>query len=196
MNDELLTIQDIADLFRCNYRTARDVKVKLIGFPKPAPGSSLRIPLWLRSEVAKFLNDGADPQKVKPIPGTGTVIVVQRSAKLMNDFADFMETIRGAKRRANRKGRDCDLTRQIALDLWTRCNGRCEVTGIEFDFTRLAGQKLRPFAPSIDRIDNHKGYTAENSRVVCIAVNLAMNQWGEHVLRKIAASFQVKEVAA
>ena len=56
MNDELLTIQDIADLFRCNYRTARDVKVKRIGFPKPSQGSSLRIPLWLRSEVRAFIH--------------------------------------------------------------------------------------------------------------------------------------------
>ena len=56
MTDDLLTIQDIADLFRCNYRTARDVKVKLIGFPKPVPGSSPRIPLWLKSEVRAFLH--------------------------------------------------------------------------------------------------------------------------------------------
>ena len=68
MNDELLTIQDIADLFRCNYRTARDVKVKLIGFPKPAPGSSLRIPLWLRSEVRAFLH--GKPPKVPINPAS------------------------------------------------------------------------------------------------------------------------------
>lgn len=56
MNHELLTTQDIADLYRCNYRTARDVKVKLRGFPKPAQGSSVRIPLWLCSEVRAFLH--------------------------------------------------------------------------------------------------------------------------------------------
>ena len=56
MTDELLTIQDLANLFRCTYRCARDIKVKLVGFPKPAPGSSARIPLWLRSEVRAFLH--------------------------------------------------------------------------------------------------------------------------------------------
>ena len=66
MSDELMTIQDIADLFRCNYRTARDVKVKLVGFPQPAPGSSLRIPLWLRSEVRAFLH--RKPEKTRTNP--------------------------------------------------------------------------------------------------------------------------------
>ena len=56
MTDELLTLQDIADLFRCSYTTARDIKVKLIGFPLPSPGSSVRKPLWLRSEVRAFLH--------------------------------------------------------------------------------------------------------------------------------------------
>lgn len=56
MTDELLTLQDIADLFRCTYRCARDVKVKMVGFPAPAPGSSQRIPLWLKSDVRAFLH--------------------------------------------------------------------------------------------------------------------------------------------
>ena len=55
-DEELMSIQDIADLFRCNYRTARDIKVKLIGFPEPVPGSSVRIPLWLRSDVMAFIH--------------------------------------------------------------------------------------------------------------------------------------------
>lgn len=54
--DELITIQDIADLYRCSYNTARDQKVKTIGFPSPVPGSSTRIPLWLRSDVSAFLH--------------------------------------------------------------------------------------------------------------------------------------------
>ena len=66
MSDELMTIQDIADLFRCTYRCARDVKVKLVGFPKPAPGSSLRIPLWLRSDVRDFLRGKPAQTRTNP----------------------------------------------------------------------------------------------------------------------------------
>lgn len=66
MTDELLTIQDIADLFRCNYRTARDIKVKLAGFPPPVPGSSPRIPLWLRSKVRAFLHGKSENVRTNP----------------------------------------------------------------------------------------------------------------------------------
>ena len=56
MTDELLTIQDIADLYRCSYTTARDQKVKLIGFPARVQGSSERKPLWLKSQVRAFIH--------------------------------------------------------------------------------------------------------------------------------------------
>ncbi len=38
-----------------------------------------------------------------------------------------------------------------------------------------------PFAPSLDRISSRGGYTADNVRLVCIAVNFGMGQWGEEL---------------
>ena len=73
MTDELLTIQDIANLYRCDYRTARDVKVKLVGFPKPVPGSSPRIPLWLREDVRRFIR--GEPIKIRTNPASSNVHV-------------------------------------------------------------------------------------------------------------------------
>ena len=55
MSDELLTITDLAALYRCSYRHARDVITKSIGFPDLAPGSTPRNPLWLRDDVRDFL---------------------------------------------------------------------------------------------------------------------------------------------
>lgn len=54
MND-LLTLSDIAKLHHCGDRHARDVLVKLPGFPPPAPTSTPRKRLWLRSEVRAYL---------------------------------------------------------------------------------------------------------------------------------------------
>lgn len=64
---------------------------------------------------------------------------------------------------------------------------RCSLTGIPF-VTERPKEKFarRPFAASIDRIDSKKGYELDNCRLVCIAVNLAMNVWGEDVLYRIA----------
>lgn len=55
MND-LLTLEDIAGMHRCDVRRARDVIVKLPGFPSEAPTSTQRKRLWLRSEVRAYIN--------------------------------------------------------------------------------------------------------------------------------------------
>lgn len=55
MND-LLTLQDVAEMHHCSLRHARDVIVKLPGFPAEAPTSTPRNRLWLRVEVRAFLH--------------------------------------------------------------------------------------------------------------------------------------------
>lgn len=55
MSDELLDLGDIATMYRCGRRHARDVITKLVGFPAIAPGSTPRNPLWLRIEIKAFL---------------------------------------------------------------------------------------------------------------------------------------------
>lgn len=53
---ELLTLDDIAQMHRCSARHARDVLVRLPGFPAEAPTSTPRNRLWLRSEVRAFIH--------------------------------------------------------------------------------------------------------------------------------------------
>lgn len=60
----------------------------------------------------------------------------------------------------------------------------CAVSGIPFRLQKLNGR--RPYAPSVDRIDCTKGYEPGNCRVVCVAVNYAMNVWGEGMLNELA----------
>lgn len=109
----------------------------------------------------------------------------------MNDadkiFAAYMQSVYGARKRAIKKSSEQDLSKGEAEALWLRCNGKCEVTGIPFSLDNSdTGSTRRPWAPSIDQIESGKGYTIANVRVVCIAVNIAMNQWGENVLYRIA----------
>jgi len=66
MTDELLDLNDIAELYRCTRRHARDVLTKLVGFPVVAPGSTQRNPLWLRVEVRAFMH--RKPAKTRSNP--------------------------------------------------------------------------------------------------------------------------------
>lgn len=55
MND-LMTLDDIAQMNHCSVRHARDVLVKLPGFPEEAPTSTPRNRLWLRAEVKAYIH--------------------------------------------------------------------------------------------------------------------------------------------
>ena len=82
----------------------------------------------------------------------------------------------GAKLRAKKKNICFDLPRN-----WVENKlkfGVCELNGIPFDFHSSIKFKANPFAPSIDRIDSHKGYTENNCRVILWALNSAIGEFG------------------
>jgi len=65
--------------------------------------------------------------------------------------------------------------------------GRCGVTDIAFHFERFPDAFVKhPFAPSIDRRLSSGGYTEDNVRLVCVAVNFGMGQWGEEMYLTLA----------
>ena len=55
MNDELLTLDDIAGIYKVSRWQARDEIVKRPGFPDIAPGTTWKKPRWLSSDVWSFL---------------------------------------------------------------------------------------------------------------------------------------------
>ena len=94
-----------------------------------------------------------------------------------------------AKKNARPRGIAFELTMDDVRAMWTRSRGRCELTGLRFDLMRVQGCHRRPMAPSIDRVDSSAGYTPPNCRLVSVAINLAMNEWGEAVFERIARGF-------
>lgn len=55
MRDELLTIDDIAALYKVSREHARDTIVKQPGFPTIAPGTTWRMPRWVGDEVLAYI---------------------------------------------------------------------------------------------------------------------------------------------
>ena len=100
---------------------------------------------------------------------------------------------RNSKGRAGKDGILFTLDERDMAVLVNRSAGRCEVSDIEFQTDRIGTSKKRPFAPSIDRRNNNLGYTLANCRLVCISVNLALADYGEDVLMKIAKAMRGKK---
>jgi hypothetical protein len=97
-----------------------------------------------------------------------------------------------AKSRAKNNNRDFTITLEDLKNIAKQCDNRCMLTGIDFDFAKTDDCFRRPFTPSIDRIDSNLGYTPDNIRLVCTAVNLALNDFGLEILLKIATGLKKK----
>jgi len=69
--------------------------------------------------------------------------------------------------------------------LFERANGCCEVSGIPFSDEYDGPARRRPWVPTVDRIDASKGYEPDNIRLVCCAVNIALNDWGDDVFNRM-----------
>ena len=62
--------------------------------------------------------------------------------------------------------------------------GVCAATGIEFVFE--AGKGTNPYSPTIDRIDNSRGYVRGNVQVVIHMYNACKNEWSEEAVLEFA----------
>lgn len=90
-----------------------------------------------------------------------------------------------AKGRSQRKGLEFSISFEWVVEKLTFA--RCEVSGIPFIFLTGGDGVKHPYAPSLDRIDNTKGYTPGNCRIILWALNLAFATWGEETYRDIAS---------
>lgn len=92
------------------------------------------------------------------------------------------------KTRARTKGVTFDLTLEHIRALLENQHYKCGVSGIAFEFGALdrAHFSSEPWRPSVDRIDASGGYVQGNCRIVCVAVNIALNEWGEEVLLRVS----------
>lgn len=98
----------------------------------------------------------------------------------------------GIKERSKIKGFSHTFTESDVEMILVRSAGYCELTGIEFTDDRSYAGRRAPFAPSIDRIDSRKPYTVKNCRVICVAANVALSDWGEAVFKKLAEAYCLK----
>lgn len=86
--------------------------------------------------------------------------------------------VNAAKKRSKVSGAEVSVP--VAFVEWALIVGVCMRTGLKFDFGCYGSRAA--FAPSLDRKDPSKGYTLENTEVVCNAFNLAKSEWDYSVL--------------
>jgi hypothetical protein len=71
----LLSLDDIAAMYRVSRWHARDVITKMPGFPLPVPGSTPRKQMWLQSDIEAFLR-----RKPANIPQAANKSLISKAA--------------------------------------------------------------------------------------------------------------------
>lgn len=96
-----------------------------------------------------------------------------------------------AKIRAKKNKLEFDLDIDWLLDLHDTQKGKCILTDLllDFSFTQGKGRGYNPMSPSLDKINPKLGYVKNNVRLVCTAINIALNSFGEDHFEKIAKAF-------
>lgn len=94
-------------------------------------------------------------------------------------------TMASLKTRCKKRGIPLDI--DIEWILTRFLDGRCEVTGIEFDLKITTKTvHISPWSPTIDRRNPDGGYLKDNCRMVVWAYNLAKARWTDDVVRQLA----------
>lgn len=100
-----------------------------------------------------------------------------------------------ARQRAKTKGIGYTLSVEWFLTQAENQDYCCALTGLALDFDGKNTSEQRqynPLAPSLDRIDPAQGYTPENTRLVCTAINIGLNGFGEDMYRQVAEAYLAK----
>ena len=105
----------------------------------------------------------------------------ENERKQRRDFP-YIHLLRSAKVRARKNGLEYRLTREWAKTRWM---GKCELTGIDFQYFE-EGKIGYFYSASLDRIDNSIGYLPDNCRFILYALNIMKGQASDHDVYKIA----------
>lgn len=119
------------------------------------------------------------------------------SAKVEHSVAPAANRLRGVLRsaqyRSARRGLEFAIDEQWCIDTLRAQRGRCALTGLRFSRDGTGQRGRDPYAPSLDRIDNARGYTPCNTRIVLFAVNIMLSDWGEHVFNEIVSAYRARQ---
>ena len=139
----------------------------------------------LRNRELYNSDKGYKEKRIQRLIGYGTTY----NDKMKSRSRDWYNTSRGRakslmkgilKRYANYQDEEPDFDYTYLQELIER--GYCEVSGLPFALGSVGDGHKRAFSPSVDRIDNSRGYSKDNIRMVIWQVNLMKGELSDELL--------------
>ena len=110
----------------------------------------------------------------------------RRQAAATGRLKDICDAIwLSAKKRAKHGNILFTITKQDVADFLERQEYKCAISGIKFRAETKSTSYRSPFRPSIDRITPSGGYVPGNVRLVLVAVNVALSDFGDDTFYRI-----------
>ena len=104
---------------------------------------------------------------------TTAEVVYEPMANENQMMAAARRIMHGVRERSRMRGMTYDIDAKWVMLKMVEQDFACAISGIRFSTEPSLGGRRNPFSASADRIDNAKGYTVDNVRLVAVIVNLA-----------------------
>jgi hypothetical protein len=91
-------------------------------------------------------------------------------------------TFKNAQNRSIKQGKPFDLDKDYLKKIWEEQEGRCALTGMEFDLRDLDTGRPNPDGPSLDKINPAEGYVRGNVRFITYQANWCRSDYGDEAL--------------
>lgn len=106
-----------------------------------------------------------------------------------NPVKRMKRLVKEAFRRALRNGFESEKKLQEVLMMNPAVTCACCGANLDYSLGHKKGNHWRnyPYSPSLDRIDNRLGYTAKNTRVICLRCNVVKKDSTLHELKTVVA---------
>lgn len=88
------------------------------------------------------------------------------------------------RKSAKARGLECSLTLEQVVELARPMV--CSMTKLPLRWDKDGDSFRNPWGPSIDRLDNSRGYVPDNVRLVCCAFNIMRSDFSDDVVRTLA----------
>ena len=125
------------------------------------------------SNENKRINLGHDLDRALELYGQISGSIVDRDMKLAVDLW------KSCRKNAITRRIGFYISVQDVKEMIAKSQMKCAITGIKFNNSKPDGMRVRPWRPSIDRVDSSLEYTIDNCRIICASINISLNQFGE-----------------
>lgn len=107
----------------------------------------------------------------------------QQESRISKSYENFLRNLHSQSKSGNTHGtrsRDLlwDITSEDLTKMWEKQGGKCALSGVYLTHHK-DGSGAKEYNASIDRISGEKGYTVQNTQLVCYRINIMKHTLSE-----------------